>query len=840
MAMARGRQSVARLLAIAAAVGGGVVAVPAAAQIQYLDNGSIRLGVDTTKGGAIVELRPSGTLASGSNVVNTFDLGREIQQSYYSGPASFVPAGATQHPAWSPWPWNPVQAGDAFGNRSTLISASNSGTQLYVKSRPKQWALQNVDADCTMEEWITLSGSVATVRTRLTNARADTTQYPARQQELPAVYTWARLTQLKTYAGTQPFTSGSLTVIPNAGPPWTTFRATEGWAAYVDANDWGLGVFAPNNVKFIGGFAGTPGTGSSTSSNTGYISPIRSEIIDHNIVYDHTYHLILGSLASIRAFATANKPDLKPDYQFRGTRDGWTYVNATDTGFPVTDRLRVNMASSDPQMVGPECSFAAADVPKLFVRVAASIAGATQASGRFYWERENGTLPMSAAQSQGFTLTADGQFRTYEVTLSATPTWTGQISRLRFDPAGSGTTGDFVEVQFISAYAPSTITVDVASGTQTQAEARVSILTGTAGLTKTGAGTLSLTLSNTFTGPTRVEAGRLLVSQPAALLRSTVDTQSGTAGTVAFGAITSATFGGLSGAGGVLLANSATAAVALTVGGNDASTVFAGRLSGAGGIAKTGTGALTLSGSNAHTGATRVLGGRLVVAHPQAIASSTATVAAGAALVLATGVDATVRALDLQTGGRLDLGTGALTVTGSLSTVTALAKLREGRGDGTWSGTSGIVSSAIAGDLAAGRSRTIGWLDNGGGSLTFAYAAPGDVTLDGVVDILDVAAFLNAGKFDSGSAAVWSEGDFNYDGVIDVLDVAEFMTTGAYDAGPYTAPAAPVAPVPEPHRLAVVAIVGAAWWAARRRRAGDAGLHSTPGARPHHSRDWAS
>jgi autotransporter-associated beta strand protein len=716
MAMVCGRQPfVGRLVLAAAAVGAAVIAEPAAAQIQYLDNGSIRLGVDTTKGGAIVELRPSGTLASGSNVVNTFDLGREIQQSYYSGPASFVPAGATQHPSWSPWPWNPVQAGDAYGNRSTLISASNSGTELYVKSRPKQWALQNVDADCTMEEWITLSGNVATVRTRLTNARSDTTQYPARHQELPAVYTWARLTQLKTYTGTQPFTSGSLTVIPNAAPPWTSFRATEGWAAYVDANDWGLGVFAPNNVRFVGGFAGTPGTGSTTSSNTGYISPIRSEIIDHNIVYDHTYHLILGSLTSIRAFAVANKPDLKPDYQFRGTRDGWTYVNATDTGFPVTDRLRVNVASSDPQMVGPECSFAAADVPKLFVRVAASVAGATQASGRFYWERENGTAPMSAAQSQGFTLTADGQFRTYEVTLSATSTWTGQISRLRFDPVGSGTTGDFVEVQFISAYAPSTIYVDVASGTQTQAEARVSILTGTAGLTKTGAGTLSLTLSNTFTGPTRVEAGRLLV------------------------------------------------------------------------------------------------------AHPQALASSTATVGTGAALVLATGVDATVRGLDLQTGGRCDLGNGSLTVTGSMSAVTALAKLREGRGDGTWSGTSGIVSSAIAADLAAGRSRTIGWLDNGGGSLTFAYAAPGDITLDGVVDILDVAGFLNGGKFDSGSAAVWSEGDFNYDGVIDVLDVAEFMTTGAYDAGPYTASSAPSAPVPvpEPHRLSVVALAVAAWWAAR-------------------------
>ena len=685
-----------------AAIACGVVPSPAEAQIQYLDNGSIRLGVDTSKGGAIVVLQPSGTLGSGSNVVNTFDLGREIQQSYYSGPSSFVPAGATQHPSWSPWPWNPVQAGDAYGNKSTLIASSTSSTQLYVKSRPKQWALQNVDSECTLEEWITLSGSVATVRNRLTNARSDTAQYAARTQELPAVYTWAKLTQLKTYTGTQPFTSGSLSVIPNAGPPWTTFRATEGWAAYVDANDWGLGVFAPNNVKFIGGFAGTPGTGSTTSSNTGYIAPIRAEIIDDDIVYEHTYHLILGSLASIRAFATANKPDLKPDYQFRGTRDGWTYANATDSGFPVTDRLHVNMNSADPQMIGPECSFPAADVPKIFVRVAASVAGAAQTSGRFYWERDNGALPMSTGQSKGFTIAADGQFRTYEVVLSSTSTWTGQISRLRFDPVTSGTTGDFVEVQFISAYAPSTIYVDVASGTQTQVQARASILTGTAGLTKTGTGTLSLTLSNTFTGTTRVDAGRL------------------------------------------------------------------------------------------------------IIAHRQALVSSTVSVSAGTMLALATGVDAVVRGLDLQSGGKLDIGTGSLTVTGSLASATALARLREGRGDGTWSGTSGIVSTVIKSDLAAGRAREIGWLENGGGSISFAYAAPGDTNLDGVIDILDVAGFLTAGKFETGAAAVWSDGDFNYDGVKDLLDAVEFMTSGYFDAGPYAAASPSVAAVPEPH----------AWWLA--------------------------
>jgi len=37
--------------------------------------------------------------------------------------------------------------------------------------------------------------------------------------------------------------------------------------------------------------------------------------------------------------------------------------------------------------------------------------------------------------------------------------------------------------------------------------------------------------------------------------------------------------------------------------------------------------------------------------------------------------------------------------------------------------------------------------------VTFAYAAPGDTNLDGMVDIADVAYFLTAGTFGSGVAA---------------------------------------------------------------------------------------
>jgi len=466
----------------------------APAATSSLDNGTVQITVDLDKGGGIVGFNPSGQ--SANNVINYYDLGRDCQQSYYSGPSQFKPAGATQNSKWNPWPWNPVQAGDCYNNKATLISWSNDGTTLYVKSRPKQWSLQNYDADCVLEQWITLNGSVATVQNRLTNARSDTTQYQAMSQELPALYTWSKLTELWTYSGTQPFTSGALTKIVNTQPNWAYFRATEGWAAYTasSGNKQGVGVFLPGNCSFIGGFAGTLNSGTQTSPNTGYIAPIRYEVIDHNIVYDFTYQLMLGNLSDIRKWAVDHKPDLKPNFYFKGTRAGWTYQVASDSGYPIpADHLRVNVNTGDPQMWGPECSFQAVEVPKLYIRAAVYCSAGTPTTAQLFWERENGASAMSEAQSYSLTLINDGQYHLYTLDLSKNASWTGQISRLRFDPVYNGTTGDYVKVSAITSTAPG-VTISQSGGSTAVTEGGA---TDTYTVVLTGEPTANVTITPT-------------------------------------------------------------------------------------------------------------------------------------------------------------------------------------------------------------------------------------------------------------------------------------------------------------------------------------------------------
>ena len=119
----------------------------------------------------------------------------------------------------------------------------------------------------------------------------------------------------------------------------------------------------------------------------------------------------------------------------------------------------------------------------------------------------------------------------------------------------------------------------------------------------------------------------------------------------------------------------------------------------------------------------------------------------------------------------------------------------------------------------SGGDRTIGWLENDNGSVTFGYAATGDTNLDWVVDILDVANFVGSGKFNSGLTATWAEGDFNYDGYADILDMADFVSTGLFNAAPYNTPAGTIAAVPEPSMLGLVGVGIAGLMALWRKRA---------------------
>jgi hypothetical protein len=417
--------------------------------VSYLDNGEIRLGVNLNAGGAIAYLSKSG---DDSNIVNNWDWGRQIQMSHYSGPVPFTVPGKEPFPAWVGLGWNPVQAGDHFRNASKVIEHKNDGKTIYVKSIPMQYALNCVPAECTFESWIQLKGNTAEIRSQIVVARPDKTQYAARCQELPAIYTVGTLYRLMTYTGDKPFQNDRLSQIKRSEEeqkvfPWSSFLATENWCAQVDDRNWGIGVWQEGCCDASGGFAGVPGKGGTNDPPTGYICPNYVEVVDHNITYSYKCVLIVGTLDEIRkhVYDHAKRPT-PPDYRFAADRQHWYYLDATDAGWPIRGELNVALEGKNPQLVGPTGFWQAKEAPKLRIEAACKIA---QPQSQILWRRHDDNQ-CTQKKSVSFALKPDGEYHIYEVDLSASPEYRGAIIGLRFDPTPNGAKGDWIKVRSIS------------------------------------------------------------------------------------------------------------------------------------------------------------------------------------------------------------------------------------------------------------------------------------------------------------------------------------------------------------------------------------------------------
>ena len=303
------------------------------------------------------------------------------------------------------------------------------------------------------------------------------------------------------------------------------------------------------------------------------------------------------------------------------------------------------------------------------------------------------------------------------------------------------------------------------------------------GLTKLGAGILTLSGANTFNGGTSIEAGTLEIAHASAVARSVV--------TVAAGGMLRIANGTAMRAPAVILDGGTLTGSAVTV-------------SPVNGITTLAINAGTIFGS---PGLTLGTGGRMSLSRDRRVMVSVG--------------DLTV---DLSpSGGRLDLGAGQVSIAAGGTTPAELrAAILAGRNDGNWNGATGITSTAVT--VAGVGQRTVGYVFNADGSSGVSFAAPGDTDLNGVVNVFDLITINSSGAYGTGAAADWSDGDVTYDGVTNVFDLVAINSAGIYGKGSYF-PAAPsvsggMAVVPEPASLGAwgLAAVVACGLARQRRR----------------------
>ncbi len=426
---------------------GGVKRNP---KMTYLENDYLKIGADLSIGGSITYLSKKDGKKEGPNMVNSYDWGRQIQMSFYSGPQPFEPNGKKPHSHWKQLGWNPIQSGDASNNPSKVLKHSNDGKEIYVKTIPMHWPLNNQPGQCIFESWIKIEENIVHIKSKLTNARDDKTQYPGRNQEVPALYSNAPWYRNITYTGDKPYTGGELVEIsrkPETPPfPWNRFQATEEWTALVDKNDEGFGVWSPKAQEYLGGFAGKPGKGGTKSSPTNYVSPLQTEILDHNIEHAYEYKLIVGSVKTIRDYVYANRSESKGlNYTFKEDRQHWYYRNAIDTGFPIKNELHLKLDKNNPMLISPLFCLEAKTIQSLRIR-AAFTTGEKKAT--LIWVRHGEKKPVKG-DAFAFPIKSDGKMRTYEVKLSGTSNWNGTIIKLMLKPCRKGADNKRLRIEYI-------------------------------------------------------------------------------------------------------------------------------------------------------------------------------------------------------------------------------------------------------------------------------------------------------------------------------------------------------------------------------------------------------
>jgi hypothetical protein len=280
--------SFARLTAMAvlAAFSGTLLAAeppPSSTDWQFLQNADIRLGVKLTSGGAIGWASLAG---SDRNLIDHFDRGRLLQQSWYGDPDGS---------RWGdkPWVWNPVQGGDYRGAPARLLERRLEGETFYAKTLPKHWATGADVPEMTFEEWLTLDGPLARLRFRMTYAGTQT--HAERDQEIPALFVDRQFGTLVTYDGPAPWT-GAPPKRLSPGFPNEYVDCTEPWAAWVDDRDWGLGLYVPRATRLTCYRVGQPGEPGSCS----YAAPLVRLAIAPGTVFEYDAFLTIGTLAEIR------------------------------------------------------------------------------------------------------------------------------------------------------------------------------------------------------------------------------------------------------------------------------------------------------------------------------------------------------------------------------------------------------------------------------------------------------------------------------------------------------------------------------------------------------------
>lgn len=470
----------------------------------YLENSRYKLGIRLVWGGGINYLEDkSCEIKRLKNLVNQYDTGRLIQQSYY---------GVVENSEYTPgffngsrWCYNPVQGGDVAQNHSRLIDVVVTDASVYVKSQPMDWSNDNVITPSYMENTYTLYED----RVQVDNRFLDFSNWTHRttDQELPAFYTVSYLGNFSFYNGTHPWTGDSLSFRDDLNF-WgdssyvydCTFRLrdvnTETWCAWTNAtDDFGIGLYVPNVDSLKAGRYEFNNSKGATSSATNYVAPINRICLQSFEALEYSYLITTGSLSDIRTTFTtyqdfATNPSLDKngqdirisdtaivtnEYSYADREPGTGAVPSikltADLDLTVQANASLLLVSNNTSIafhsaeLGTALTVTGAD-PHVTLIYNGSLSATTYKTLEItYMLPETNSIGNNTADlffctgtitdptadaCVRETLTADGQYHTLTMNLTSKPFWSGNINKIRFDFLDGCEAGDVMYVQRIT------------------------------------------------------------------------------------------------------------------------------------------------------------------------------------------------------------------------------------------------------------------------------------------------------------------------------------------------------------------------------------------------------
>lgn len=205
---------------------------------------------------------------------------------------------------------------------------------------------------------------------------------------------------------------------------------------------------------------------------------------------------------------------------------------------------------------------------------------------------------------------------------------------------------------------------------------------GTGNLQKEGAGTLTLSGNNTYTGATIISAGTLALSGTGSITTSSrVELDASGAGLDISATTAGATVNKLTGvAGSKVVLGGQTLTVNNAIATDD--TIFGGVISGTGNLVKDGAGKLTLTGANTYNGNTTINAGTLYIANDGSLGSGSyggvITIAGTSVLHMNQAADQTLSGKITGAGSLTKDGTKTLTLTSANNTYTGVTTVTGG------------------------------------------------------------------------------------------------------------------------------------------------------------------